>query len=650
MAQAPPSISLLYGPTGSPTLTSRFSIEGQPFAAIPLSHGGTVSNRPAHSLGLTGSAYRYGGTTVNGAKNILPIDSAAVSLPPYSHTFSAQSFDLGKVTGTNSPFHVPMQTYNARYPYLPSVTLIADGEVIGSAAPGATESFTTAGTVTITNGNSTVTGSGTSWTTNTLSTSYSYTAALNLIYPGDILKVTGHPVSGTVYYRIQSVTSNTALVVFPTPAETTASGLSYSILRSGYGSYSRVVTLGDNPTSYYAGMLYANAGVFAFPKYSGVRPTIMAYDTTLSPTHQMGPTGVYASDIAYYKSYLLYGYGSSIGWTVPGFPTTTPFASADFPASSLTVVSTKPEDLFVAFEFIGDQLVAIFTRSMWVVQQNPGQTQSSAFSFYRLPEVVGAVVPMGNAVTSTDPTLQCGVGGAFFRPTCSADGAIYYLGTPGLMEFSNVNSRAVCVSDDVNDILPHGASLHYDPVSDSVIVEQYGDPMYVYNRAKQTWSIATWYNCFGPFDNWSLRRSIPRMLRWTHYDGTSIVGQEVDQTTTNYDRPTTSPTDAWSWASPIVNLSDVYTDFKVYGLRIDCEAPGLTTANVTYTLYGGSTPYSMTSQATGTYNAALGTTSGRNLINIKLDFPFVAVTLSGSTRIKLNEPCAWIYGYVIPTK
>ena len=58
MAQSPPPISQLYGPTGSPALSSRFAVEGQPFAAIPLSIGGTVSNRPANALGLTGSAYR----------------------------------------------------------------------------------------------------------------------------------------------------------------------------------------------------------------------------------------------------------------------------------------------------------------------------------------------------------------------------------------------------------------------------------------------------------------------------------------------------------------------------------------------------------------------------------------------------------------
>ena len=64
---------------------------------------------------------------------------------------------------------------------------------------------------------------------------------------------------------------------------------------------------------------------------------------------------------------------------------------------------------------------------------------------------------------------------------------------------------------------------------------------------------------------------------------------------------------------------------------------------MTWTVYGGTTPYTMTSQFTGTYNAAKGTTSGRNLIDFKLDFPFVAVVLSGSTAIKMNQPCAWLY-------
>ncbi len=643
MANSPPSISLLYGPTGSPTLSSRFAIEGQPFAAVPISVGGTVSDRPAHALGLQGAAYRYGGTVVNGAKNILPLTSAWVNLPPYARNFGAASFDLGKAAGTNSPFHVPMQTYNTRYPYLSPVTMLCDGEIIGSAAPGGTESFTTAGTVAITQGNATIVGSGTSWTTNALAFSYPYTAANNAIYPGDIIQVTHS--TGTVYYRIQTITDNTHLVVFPTPAETSESGRAYAILRSGYGSYSRVVTLGDNPTTYYAGLLYARTGAgFGYPVYTGIRPSIMAYDATISPVHRMGPTGVYASDIAYYKSYLIYGYGSSIGWTVPGFPTTSPFASADFPASSLTVVSTVQADVFVAFEYLGDQLIAVFTKSLWVVQQNPGQTQAAAFSFYKLPEVTGSVVPLGNGVTTVDPTGQLGANCLpSFRPSCSADGAIYYLAISGLMELTNVNSRAVSVSADIDDILPHGATIHYDAVSDSIIVEQFGDPMYVYNRQSQQWSIATWYNCFGPSDNLSTRRTIPRMLRWTHYDGTSILGQEAEQTTTNFDRPAANPTDAWSWASPIVNLSDIYTDFVTSGIRIDCEGPGLSTANVTWTIYGGPSQYAMAVQKTGTYNAAAGTTSGRNLIDVKVDFPFVAVTLSGATRIKFNQPGIWLY-------
>jgi len=631
----PPGISLLYGPTGSPTLQSRFSIEGQPFNAIPLTAAGFTSNRPAHLLGLSGAAYRYGGTVVNGSKNLLPIDGVVVSLPPFSNSLSTVSFDLGVVTGTNSPFHVPLQSYTTRYLYAATATMMVGGEVIGAGVPGATEAFTTAGTVAITNGSATVTGTGSSWTTNTLTFAYGYTPALNLIYPGDLLRIT-HPVSGTVYYRIYEVTDNTHLKVFPTPAEATASGMAYSILRTGFGSYSRVIQLGTNPTYYYAGMNYAT---FA---NSAVNSTIMAYDATLGTKHVMGPTGVSAQDIAYYRSYLLYGNGSTVGWTVPGFPTTSPFASADFPASSISVLDTDPQDTFVSFEYLGDQLIAIFTRSIFVVQINPGQLQANAFSFYRFPEKIGSIVPVTNGVTSVDPTLQIpGATGSHFRPTCSADGAVYYLSSEGLMELSAGKQTADVVSSDVADILPHCATLHWDPVSDTIIVEQYGDPMLVYARQTGQWYLATWQNCFGPSDNRSSRRDVGRMLRWVRYNGTAIVGTEVDQTTTNFDRPYASPTDAWTWASPVVNLSDQYPDFQMGGLRIDAEAPGVSTANVTYTIYGGASPYTLNVRTTGTYNAAVGTPSARATIDYRVTDTFVAVTLSSSARIKLVG--AWLY-------
>jgi hypothetical protein len=397
-----------------------------------------------------------------------------------------------------------------------------------------------------------------------------------------------------------------------------------------------VVALGSDPTYYYAGLLvYSSLGVLT-------GGTVMCYDSTLSPTHRMGPTGVLASDIAYYKSFLLYGGASSVGWTAPGFPTTSPFASADFPASSISVLTTEPSNQFVSFEYLADQLIAIFTRSMFLVSLNPGQTQANAFSFYKLPNVTGAIPTVANNVTVAGPTVQAG-SFTTFRPTCSADGAIYYLASPGLMEMTGTSSGSIKnVSDDIGDILPHGASLHWDPCSDSIIVEQFGDPMYVYHRPTQAWYSSKWYNCFGPFDNRSSRRDVARMLRWTHYDGTSIVTTEADQTTSNFDRPYANPTDAWIWASPIANIGDIYEGFTVEGVRVECEAPGLSTANVSVSLYGGRSPYSMNLVKTfSSYNAAVGSPDARTLLNYKIDTPFVAVTVTGSNRVKLTG--VWLY-------
>jgi hypothetical protein len=634
-SSSPPSISLLYGPTGSPDLSSRFAIEGEPFAAVPITIGGTVSNTPAHEIGLSGGAYRYGGTVVNGTKNLIPISNAHATLPPFSANFGSYSFDLGKVAGTNSPFHCPLQTLNTRYLYQVNATMMSDGEVIGNGTPAGNEIFTTAGTVTITNGNATITGSGTAWTTNTLAATYAYTPALNAIQRNDVIQVT-HPTSGTVYYRIKTVTDATHLVVFPTPAETTASGCAYTILRTGYGSYSRVVPITEADGTiwfYYAGMQYFSP----YPLY----PTLMAFNASASPTHQMGPTGIQAADIAYYKSYLLYGYGSSIGWSVPGFPTTFPFASADLPASSITVITAGSEDRFISFEYLGDQLIALFMKSIWIVQQNPGQTQANAFSFYKLPEVQGTLSEFTNKNYADVATTWAGDDLALSRPSCSADGAVYYLSAGGVMELTGT-SGANSISSDVDDILPHAGTIHWDQVTDSLIVEQFSDPMFVYSRPSKAWYLSTWKKAFGTSDNTSSAEMVSRSLRWTYYDGTSIKGTLTTGSSSVLDRPYASPTDAWSWASPIVNLSDIYPQFTTGGLRIDCEAPGLTTANITISVYGGRSPYSMLQQGSSfTYNAAIGTPSARDMINFKVDFPFVAVTLSGTTRLK--PKMVWLY-------
>jgi hypothetical protein len=240
------------------------------------------------------------------------------------------------------------------------------------------------------------------------------------------------------------------------------------------------------------------------------------------------------------------------------------------------------------------------------------------------------------------PVAQIGTF-TFFRPTCSADGAVYNLASSGLREMTGTSPGSeVEVADDIGDILPHGAALHYDPCSDSVVVEQFSDPMYVYHRPSKGWYLQTWVNDFGPNDNRSSRRDIARMLRWTHYNGTAIVTTEVDQFTTNFDRPYASPTDSWTWASPIVNVSDLYPDYSFGSVRIDCEGPGLSTANVNVTIYGGPSPYAMVARYGPTaYNAAVGTPNSRSTIGGKEDDAFLSVVLTGATAIKIIG--VWLY-------
>ncbi len=642
------NLSTLYGPTGNQQLQNRFAVEGDPRPSIPIrASGGIVSNSPAHTLGLSGAAYRYGSTVVGSSMNLVEIAGTLVAPTPFVRYGPVQtpttiSFNLGVVAGTNSPYNVMADSWNYRYTKDSSAPVMVDGEWMvygGTPTLFGEEDFTSAGTVTVTNGNHTITGSGTAFTTANLAFSYVYTPANAHPTNGDIIKVT-HPVSGVVYYRILSVVDATHLIVFPTPTEATASGCAYTLMRSGYDSYSRVVTVIDhsieNNYYYYAGM-GRNLG-------TGLsQNVIMATgDALLFYNHRMSQTGPQASDIALYKSFLLYGDNSTIGWSQAGFPLAFPFgdcstpALTDFPAANISVQSL--DSSFVSFEYLGDQLVAFFGNKIVLIQSTGSVPE---FQFYDLPEPIGTILPQ-----YAPDSVQ---GHKRFRPTCSARGAVYYLSSEGVNELSS-GGLSSTISDPVADILPTIANLHWDHVTDSIIVEAHGIPLLAYQRQSKAWTTLSARNGFGVIHN-ELTQDFalgiagsgngsfgyPRRIEWAYYDTvnkyintTSMFGTEGP-----IDRPTANPDTAWVWPSPIINLSDVYTSFKFTGLRIDAESLGVANATLTWTVYGGASPYNMNVRYTGQADYTNGTSSARNLTGTKIDDAFAAVVLTGTPRIKL---------------
>lgn len=95
----------------------------------------------------------------------------------------------------------------------------------------------------------------------------------------------------------------------------------------------------------------------------------------------------------------------------------------------------------------------------------------------------------------------------------------------------------------------------------------------------------------------------------------------------------------WSWASPILNLSDIYDDFTFGGFAIDAHGSYSKTGSpavINWSIYGGYGPYNLKLVDSGTYAYKFGTTSSRDLIGQKQDFSNIGIVLSGTDWVKLN--------------
>jgi hypothetical protein len=265
--------------------------------------------------------------------------------------------------------------------------------------PVASEPFTTAGTVTMAIG-TTVVGAGTAWTTDVLTGPYGVTPNQNKILRGDVLQVLVSA-GRYFYFRITVVTNATHLEVWPPLTAGNAAigaGKTYKILRTGYNSYSRVLGFNTPQGSgdiyyYYCG----NLGSSGVPNRGTIQCAAKIFPNTYF-THFMAPQltdtagaavgDMLADDLIYYKGFILYGAGPSISWSAPGAPNTLPFATTDFPAKNISIVDATSN--FVSLEYLGDQLVAFFEESMWLVTATGSVPE---FAFYKLPELESIINP-----------------------------------------------------------------------------------------------------------------------------------------------------------------------------------------------------------------------------------------------------------------
>jgi hypothetical protein len=632
-----------YGPAGG-KIQSRYSVAGDPRKAIPIYAAGTMDvSSPPHLIGLKGSAYKYGSQIMGGHRNMIHNGGEAHSCYNPASPGTVMSLVLGLNTdgisalqqgglGTSGAGHVVITS--TQFPTLTSYTLDAFGEMIYQATLGASgqfgaikETFTIAGTVSqVTNGSPTITFAGTTLTTSSLTASYTYTPSKTLIQPGDVLAVTQ---GATVYYhRIKSVDLNTQLTVYPNWGGTSAgpgAGLGFSVYRTGYGSYSRVVQVFNSANGkfycYYAGNSRDTTNFGTIECY------VLPDNTHFMAPQTTAPLDITADDVILYKGYLLYGAGSTINWSAVGFPNAFPFSATDFPASNITVIDNS--DQFVSFEQIGDQVIAMFRNSLWLVYPTGSLPE---FNFYRLPEPTGVNQTLGFNIGNLSSTIYLRQ-----RPTTTGRASVFYISKAGLMISQGGPSQHLSETVDAYWGTNNSSTnaLSWEPVTDSVIWGAAATNL-LYTVPTQSWSFLDvsfrtgnmmGYTAEVKSSNGLLAQSF-RRFGPGFWDSTTQTIIFMDATAGGIDigQPgTTTTLNTFGWNSPLVNLSDHYDDFIFGGFRPEMRLSG----SFTWEIWGGSNPYNMMLRQTGVVDG-LSTQSARTLFGKKIDDAFVGIRIYGS--------------------
>lgn len=641
-----PSTGSLYGPAGG-KLQSRMMVEGDPRSAIPLHASGTMDvSSPPHLIGLKGSAYKYGATVMGGARNLIHNGGEAHSCYNPTDLGTQLSLTLGLSTDgvsalTQGTFGLSGQGHvgvvSTQFPTTSTYVLDAFGEMVYQSTIGSSgqfgaikEVFTIAGTVSqVTNGSTTITFTGTTLTTSSLTAAYGYTPSKTTIQKGDIIAVTQGAV--VYYHRIASINTNTNITVYPAWGGTTqgpAAGLGFSVYRTGYGSYSRVVQVYNSTNGkfycYYAG------NSRDIQNFGTVECYVLPDNTHFMCPQTTAALDVVADDVIMYKGFLLMGAGSAITWTAVGFPNAFPFSATDFPASNITVIDNS--DHFISFEQIGDQVIAMFQNSLWLVYPTGSLPE---FNFYRLPEPIGVNQTSGLNVGAMSTAVYLRQ-----RPTCTGRASVFYLSKAGLMISQGGPSQHL--SETVDAFWGSGSNqtnaLSWEPITDSVIWGSGGQNL-LYTAPTQSWSVLDVSFRTGNMIGLTAEVKSTNGLLFQSYrrfgpgfwDSTTQTIVLMDATPGGIDVGNPSfvtSASVWGWSSPIANLSDEYDSYVFGGFRIEGRGPSSISVGISWEVWGGATPYTMLLRDSGTVTQA--TANARSLLSKRQDDAFIAVKLSGS--------------------
>lgn len=657
---------------------TRFEIGGDPSEYFPIQVSGSMkSTTPAFLMEAAGAAYRYGTLKVGGLTNLIP--NGAVGYPVMDASLGAinqLSLLLGGITGDgsgtggnnfdaiqNTIYGVPYTTVTAGLnDAFVNGEMAASLTTTGAAGYGALKEALTlnvAGTVAGPTGTNTFTGVGTTFLTAQFTLAAppynAYAPSGNLLRVGDVIEaITG---GASYFYRILTIPDNLHVTVFPNITVNIPAGSAYTLWRTGFPSSSRIVTIPDTTTgdvwAYYAG----NGGMDG----TGANvPTLQAVRVGGAFTHRMAPRtsaplDIKATDCIYYKGFLLYGFAGGIGWSVGPFPGAFPFGPTDFPALNASVFNNT--GVFCHFEQIGEQVIALFDDSLWLVQATGSVPE---FAFYRLPDIIGVT-----ASQLSDPQAPSYTQA---RASCSGHNAVYFLSANGMQRLSGLQSAPVSVPMDSYDLPAAGAiattsskALSYDAAMECVVMtDNAGNTALCYKALDDSWFrldfsghtngariIAGGFNKGG-----QPRANFFRRPGFAYYDrsrftinqgfavgtppaGGNIGGLEIDTLAVS-----ATP---WIWATPIVSLGSIQGLFTFGGIAIEARASlnAVAPVTLTWTVYEGSSPYKMSVWDTGLFDYSVGTTSSASLLGKKCPSPYVGFVLTGTSWIELAA--IWIF-------
>lgn len=651
---------------------TRFEIGGDPSEYFPIWAAGSMNTTtPAHLLEADGASYRYGTVKVGGATNLFSDGSVLRSLIAAGTQMSPNGSDLSLLLGGTGAGKFDAILNGVQQGCFVATTnfgLIGQGILVNGewCAQDTTlaanhygafymEAFTfAASTVTAANASTAITVTLANGLTSaaTLTGPYGYTPSMNAPRIGDLIEIVDG--GNSRFFRFAKISSGTAAQIFPAYTGTGGAGLTYRLWRTGYGSWSNAVMINVNNgiQCYYAGNTLINQGGFSAGVSSVGTVQCINFGNaglTHSTAPRAGGADLQAVDVAYYKGYLLYGAGGAIGWSVGAFPTNVNapfFSSGDFPAGNISAFDLTGG--FLYFQQAGEQLLAFFEDSTWLVQATGGIPE---FTFYRLPNLPLALLP-----GITDAQTFDGIGGgntaiAYTRPSTVGTGVIYYASEGGWMQSAGTDGQRISVPVDTFDNVQNDESrmATYDRGTQAlVLLDRGGTRALWYQREFDYWaqldlsalgavrglaslpvafSNPGGVNIVPGYGSRRFRQSTLAYWLSSRTYGLELVQVDLDNTTTSLI--------PWTWATPIVSVGDMYDPFQFGGLRVWARGAVGQSPSLTWTVYGGVSPYDMNIRDTGTFAYATGTISSRGLLSKKLDDPFIGVVLTGSKWIEL---------------